>query len=269
MPIELDRFVVLPPPLLGFLVLTLGSIIGSFANVCIYRIPKGQSVVAPRSRCPRCERPIAGFDNVPVLSWLILRGRCRSCRAPISIRYPLVELANGGLWLGLLIVHGPSVSTVVLALLSTALLVLALIDLEHQILPDVITLPGIVLGVGCSFLPQWPVGPLVAIAAAAGGFLVFWGVAAAYRISRGVDGLGQGDWKLAALLGAFFGWQMLLFIVFAASIGGTAVGLVLATRRSAGLKHALPFGTFLGFAAILAMFVGSPTLRWYGGFFRG
>jgi len=190
----------LPQPLLDFLPLALGLIVGSFANVCVHRIPLGQSVVTPPSRCPACEALVRAFDNVPILSWLWLRGRCRSCRTPISLRYPLVEAANGLLYLALALVGGFSAWTFVAMPFATALLVLALIDLDHQLLPDAITLPGIVLGIAASFLPGWPVGPWEAVGAAAGGYVALWLVALAYvalpgdlgaRLLPGGDGLGR------------------------------------------------------------------------------
>ncbi len=265
----LHPLLALEPSLLPWVALAFGLVVGSFANVCIHRIPRGVSVVTPRSRCPRCERPLSAAENIPVLSWLFLRGRCRGCRAPISLRYPLVELANGLLWAGVAFVHGPTLRTACLLPLTTALLILALVDLDFQILPDVITLPGVLAGLAFSFLPAWPVRPLEAAAAAAGGYVTFWAVAGSYRLLRGVDGLGRGDWKLAAMLGACFGWQMLLFIVFTASLSGSVVGGVLARRRSEGMKYALPFGTFLALAALIALFVGQPALAWYQGLLHG
>jgi leader peptidase (prepilin peptidase)/N-methyltransferase len=247
----------------------LGLAAGSFANVCIHRLPQGRSVVIPPSRCPRCEVLIRPWDNVPVLSWLLLRGRCRGCRAPISARYPAVEAATGLLWLGLAALRGPSLQTTVSMLLVTALLVLSLIDLEHQILPDTITLPGILVGLAASFLPGSPVGPLGAAAAAGAGWLAFAAVARAYQSTRGVEGLGQGDWKMAAMLGAFLGWQKMLLTVLLASVGGTVVGLALIAARGRDMRYALPFGTFLGAAGILVVFLGDPLLEWYRGFFDG
>lgn len=259
----------LDPVVLLAVAFLFGVVVGSFANVCIYRIPLHLSVVSPRSRCPRCERPIRALENIPVLSWVFLLGRCRGCREPISLRYPLVELANGLLWAGVLFAFGPTVRAACLLPFTTALLILALVDYDVQILPDVITRPGIVLGLALAFVPAWPVRPVAALAAAAGGYAAFWGVAFAYRKTRGVDGLGQGDWKLAAMLGAWLGGQMLLFIVFAASVAGTVVGLVAARREQERLKYRLAFGTFLALAALLALFVGSPVIAWYRGLLRG
>ena len=264
-----DWTLLLRTPAFEVTALVVGLIVGSFANVCIYRLPRGGSVVTPPSRCPACGARVAAYDNVPVLSFLLLGGRCRACRAPISWRYPTVEAANGLLWLGLAARRGPELQTLVGAVLVSALLVLSLIDLEHQILPDVITLPGIALGLATAFLPGAPVRPLAAAAAAAGGWIGFAAVATAYRRLRGIEGLGQGDWKMAAFLGAFLGWQKMLLTVLIASVAGTIVGLVLVALRGGDLRHALPLGTFLGAAGIAVVFFGDWLLVWYRGLFGG
>jgi leader peptidase (prepilin peptidase)/N-methyltransferase len=247
--------------------LALGLILGSFANVCIHRLPSHTSVVWPRSRCPRCQAPIASWDNVPVLSYLLLRGRCRACRAPISLRYPAVEAANGLLYLGLALRYGPSPRALLAMLFATAMIVLALIDFEHQLLPDRVTLPGLVLSFFGSFLPGEPAGPapLGSLAAAAGGYAAFALIAYSYLRTRGIEGLGQGDWKMAAMLGAFFGWRGLLLTVFAAALCGTLVGVGLMVFRGRGSQQALPLGTFLSLAALAVLFAGGPVLDWYGG----
>jgi leader peptidase (prepilin peptidase)/N-methyltransferase len=206
---------------------------------------------------------------VPIVSWLLLRGRCRACRAPISPRYPVVEAANGLLWLALAVVRGPRLQTFVEMALVSALLVLALIDLDHQILPDAITLPGVAVGLAASFLPGSPVRPLAALLAAAGGWLAFAVVAKSYQRLRGVEGLGQGDWKLAAMLGAFLGWQPMLLTVLIATMAGTVFGLTAVALRGRDMRHALPLGTFLGAAGIAVVFFGEPVLSWYRGLFRG
>ena len=247
----------------------LGLVVGSFANVCIHRLPLGLSVVHPPSRCPACGTLIKAYDNLPVLGWLLLRGRCRACRAPISWRYPAVEAANGLLWLALAHWHGPAPRSFVEMALVSALLVLSLIDLDHQILPDVITLPGVAIGLLASFLPGSPVAPLAALLAAAGGWLAFAAVAKAYEKTRGVEGLGQGDWKLAALLGAFLGWQKMLLTVLLASMAGTLVGLLAIALRGRDMRYALPLGSFLGAAGVLAVFLGDALLGWYRGLFGG
>jgi leader peptidase (prepilin peptidase)/N-methyltransferase len=249
--------------------LVLGLIVGSFANVCVHRLPRGESIVAPGSRCPRCGAPIRFWENVPLLSYVVLRGRCRVCRDPISVRYPVVELANGLLYACIAAVMGPTVHALIAMLLGSSLLILSLIDLDHRLLPDIITIPGIFAGIAASFVPGSSVSPLGAAAAAAAGYLMFFAVARVYRSLRGVEGLGQGDWKLAAMLGAFLGWEKMLLTVFLAALVGSLVGLFLIRFRGKTGQHALPLGTFLGFAGILVVLVGDPVLSWYKALLRG
>lgn len=248
--------------------LAAGLIVGSFANVCIHRLPRGESIVWPRSRCPSCRALIGPLDNVPVLSYLLLRGRCRACRARISPRYPLVEAANGLMYLALAATMGPTPRTLVTMAFVTALLVLSLIDLEHHLLPDAITLPGIGVGLASSLLPGPPGAPtpLAALAASAGGYLMLFAVARTYQRVRGVEGLGQGDWKMAAMLGAFLGWQRMLLTLFLATICGTLVGLALMAFQGRTAQHALPLGTFLGLLGLVVVFAGDPILLWYRAF---
>jgi len=256
------------PALWPWLALAVGLVVGSFSNVCIHRLPERQSVVRPRSRCPRCGAPIGAADNVPILSYLVLRGRCRACRATISPRYPLVEAANGAMYFALARLMGPTPAAAVAMAFVTALLILTLIDYDHQLLPDAITLPGIAVSLAASFLPGPPT-PLSSALAAAGGYLAFWAVAKAYERTRGMEGLGQGDWKMTAMLGAFLGWEKLLLTVFVATLAGTVVGLALMSFGGRSGRHALPLGTFLGIAAIAVVFSGQPVLDWYRGLLRG
>jgi leader peptidase (prepilin peptidase)/N-methyltransferase len=260
----LDPLVALWP----WVALLVGLVVGSFANVCIHRLPERRSVVAPRSRCPRCGAPIRAADNVPVLSYLALRGRCRACRAPISSRYPLVEAANGAMYFALARLMGPGPQAAVAMAFVTALLVLSIIDYDHHLLPDAITLPGIAAGLAASLLPGPPTA-LDAACSAAGGYLALLAVAKAYESARGIEGLGQGDWKMTAMLGAFLGWQKLLLTVFAATLAGTVVGLGLMALGGRSSRHPLPLGTFLGAAAIAVVFAGQPVLDWYRGLLRG
>ena len=264
-----DWTLLLRTPAFETTALLLGLVVGSFANVCIHRLPRRESVVSPPSRCPSCGALIRARDNVPILSWLLLGGRCRSCRAPISRRYPAVEAANGLLWLALAVLRGPRVETFVAMVLVTVLLVLSLIDFDHRLLPDAITLPGIVAGLAASFLPGSPVRPLAALLAAAGGWLAFAVVATVYQRVRGIEGLGQGDWKMAAMLGAFLGWQQMLLTVLLASVAGTLVGLGAVALQGRDMRHALPLGTFLGAAGIAVVFLGDPILAWYRGLLGG
>ena len=276
-----DWSLLLRTPAFETTALLLGLVVGSFANVCIHRLPREhepaagrfawakdlwaqlRSVVHPPSHCPRCGQPIRPRDNVPVLSWLLLRGRCRSCRAPISWRYPAVEAANGLLWLALAVMRGPSLQTAVAMILVTALLVLSLIDLEHQLLPDAITLPGTAAGLAASVLPGSPLGPLEAALAAAGGWIGCALVALAWKKLRHVDALGEGDWKMTAMLGAFFGWERLLLNVLLASASGALVGVAAVLLGKGGMKSRLPLGTFLGAAGLLIVLFGDALLAGY------
>ena len=247
-----------------------GLILGSFANVCIHRIPLEQSIVRPRSRCPRCGVPIRPWDNVPVLSYLWLLGRCRACHARISPRYPLVEAANGFLYWAVAVTQAPGGAAGVTMLFLTALLVLSLIDLEHYILPNVITLPGVVLGVAATFLPGWPLSPLESILSALGGYVALAIFGMSYQKLRGVEGLGQGDWKMVAMLGAFLGWRGAVLTVLFASVVGTLVGLAAALWQRTSLRQQrVPLGTFLGLAAMVVVFVGRPVMNWYWSLWNG
>lgn len=248
--------------------LVMGLVVGSFANVCVYRLPLERSLARPGSSCPSCGAPIRWYDNVPVLSWIVLRARCRRCGARISVRYPLVELANGLLYFALAWLLPPSPRAALSMVFVTALLVLSLIDLDHQILPDVITLPGTVLGLLASFLPG-PPGPLDAFLSALGGYLGFAAVALAARWYYGEEALGQGDWKMAALLGAFLGWKALLVTVFLACLTGALVGVSLIALGRGSRLTRIPLGTFLGLAGILTVFAADPVIAWYRGLLDG
>jgi leader peptidase (prepilin peptidase)/N-methyltransferase len=247
----------------------LGLIVGSFANVCIHRLPRRESIVTPASRCPSCGTLIRPWQNVPIVSYALLRGRCGSCGARISLRYPAVEAANGLLYLLVALVAPPTLRALALMVFVSALLVLSLIDLEHHLLPDVITLPGIVCGVIASFLPDAPVRPIESVASAIGGYAAFFLVAETYRRTRGIEGLGQGDWKMAAMLGAFLGWQSLLLTVFVATLAGSVVGVTLMTVKGRDARDALPLGTFLGLAGIAVTFCGQSVVTWYRGLLVG
>lgn len=257
----------LRPPLWGVLALLLGLIVGSFANVCIYRIPAGLSVVSPRSRCPGCGMEIRALDNVPVLSWLLLLGRCRACRQPISARYPAVEATNGLLYLGLALKMGPSVAALLAMVFATLLLILSLIDLDHHLLPDVLTLPGVAFGLAASLLRS-PPSILEAALAAAGGYLALALLARAAEAYYGEEAIGQGDWKMVAMLGAFLGAKAAMLAIVIGTLCGAllGVGLMVFAGRSGRMR--LPLGTFLGLGGLATLLVGPPVLAWYGAFFR-
>jgi len=238
-----DQVLVLP------FVFALGAIVGSFANVCVHRLPMGESVVTPRSRCPRCRAPIAARDNVPVLSWLLLGGRCRSCRAPISPRYPLVEALVGALFVLAALRHGIGIDAGSGALLATAAVILSLTDLEARVLPDEITLGVLALGLVLAAARDLPAarehGPaafsgnlLPALAGAAFGAALVWGVGAAYRLVRGGEGMGLGDVKMIAMIGAFVGPAGVLLTLFAASVAGTLLAGLPALVRTVAWRVA-------------------------------
>ncbi len=231
-----------------------GAIVGSFLNVVILRLPQpGASVVFPASHCPRCKTPLCWYENIPIISWLVLRGRCAHCAATISIQYPVVELLTGLLAMAVVARFGPSVAAVGFFLFCAALVTIIWIDIHHQIIPDVISLPGIVFGLCFSFvspLVNWQdslLGLLIG-----GGF--FYLISYSYYLIRKQEGLGGGDIKLLAMLGAFLGWQSLLFIVFASSVSGSIVGLLAMRQQQKGGATRIPFGPFLAISGLAYLF---------------
>ena len=248
-----------------------GAVVGSFLNVCICRMPKEESVVSPPSHCPRCDYRIRWYDNVPLVSYLLLRGKCRGCGTHISLQYPLVELLNGVLTLALFLKFGPSVTFLALFLFCSALVVITFIDLEHQIIPDEISLSGIVIGFAFSFFLPWQtwLNSLLGILLGGGSLLL---VAYSYQWLTGKDGMGGGDIKLLAMMGAFLGWRSVLFIIFASSLIGSVVGITMMLVQKKDSKLAIPFGPYLAFGAVLYIFYGRQLIHWYlnlGGFFKG
>jgi leader peptidase (prepilin peptidase) / N-methyltransferase len=248
----------------GFVML-IGMCIGSFLNVCIYRLPHGHSIVSPPSSCPVCNASIKWYDNIPVVSYILLKGRCRRCKTPISVRYPMVELLTGLFALITCMEFGLTFFALIYFFFITALLVITFIDIDHRIIPDIISLPGIPLGVAASFvLPDigW-LNSLLGILAGGGSLLLIaWG----YQLIRGKDGMGGGDIKLLAMIGAFLGWKGVFFTIMASSFTGTAVGIVMMLRAGKGMKMALPFGPFLATGAILYIFLGPQIIHWYFNF---
>ena len=303
-------------PALALPMFALGLAFGSFLNVCIYRMPQGLSVVHPGSVCPRCKHPIHFCDNIPVLSWLILLGRCRNCKNPISPRYLVVELLTGALFLTCYAYFGVTLATLKYCTLGFLLLGLIFTDAETQLLPNKLTLPGLALGLGFSlvvpvndlasqFLPgvislpvsadvSWHLLSLLdALLGAAVGASFIYGAGAIYLRARGVEGMGFGDVKLMAMIGAFLGIKLTIFTLFTASIAGSLFGLwtvfVVWMKRSrrrmtrhhesarearrhawssaaiALRRHQMPFGVFLGSMAMIAFLFGNQFLRWYWG----
>lgn len=242
-----------------------GLLVGSFLNVCIHRLPSGGSVNWPASHCPSCTRPLAWYENVPVVSWLVLRGRCRTCGAAISVMYPLVELTTAVVFAGGLAVYGLSALLAVRLAFACALIVLFAIDLRHRILPNVITLPGIAAGFLASwFLPPGWLSSLVGLLAGGG---VLLGIAEVYYRVRGQEGLGMGDVKMLAMIGAFLGWPLMVLTLIVASFTGSIVGVGLMASGRSDMQAALPFGTFLALGAIVAAVAGDPIVAWYLSFY--
>jgi len=242
----------------------LGLVLGSFLNVVIARLPRGESVVSPPSRCPRCKERIRPWDNIPVLSFLLLRGRCRHCRRKISWRYPVVELLSGVLLL--LLVHRAENPVVLVpqALFLLALLAVAWIDLDTQTIPDVVTIPGVGLGLAASLFA--PPGLAGALLGALCGSLSLWLVGALYEKTTGVPGMGGGDVKLAAMMGAFLGVGGVFGAIFLASLAGSVFGMLLIARGKGSRRTAIPFGTFLAPAAIALCLFGDSLFRLYRSF---
>lgn len=242
----------------------LGAIVGSFLNVLIHRYPRGESIVLPPSHCPNCNTHIKPYDNIPVLSYLLLAGRCRACREPISSRYPLVELANGLFYWAILQRTGLTPGFVIVAALVSMILALIYIDLDWQILPDVIDLPGLAVALGAAALHLGALHPhlllsstfIEAITGAAVGGGIILVIALTYKLIRKIEGMGLGDAKMMAMLGAMFGWEAVVFLLVLASMAGAFIGVIVASRSEEGFKVALPFGVFLGMAALVMLFFG-------------
>ncbi|MBI5886026.1 MAG: prepilin peptidase [Deltaproteobacteria bacterium] len=255
MPLLYDNIILIIPFLFG-------AVVGSFLNVCIYRIPAGLSVVSPASRCSSCGAGVAFYDNIPILSYIILRGRCRACRAPFSVQYPFVEALTGGFAALIFHLYGPSPEFFVYFVFTAALIVITFIDLEHRIIPDVISLPGIPIGFAASFFiasPGWMNSAIGAVLG--GGFLLI--VSVGYYLLAKRSGMGGGDIKLLAMIGAFLGWKGVVVTVLLSSFVGAVIGgalMVIAGKKS---RYAIPFGPFLAFGALVYLFIGDILIEWY------
>jgi leader peptidase (prepilin peptidase) / N-methyltransferase len=274
---------VLPAPLIGIFAFVLGLIIGSFLNVCIIRIPEQKSIVMPASACLKCGTAIRPYDNIPVLSWVMLGGKCRACKTQISGMYPLVELLTGLLFLGCYFAFGLTVEALKWATFSALMIVLVFTDLRERILPDVVNYTGFALGLALSlaskpldgtalwianrafdFPPPAPVVSLMdALLGAALGSSLLWLVSEAYFRLRGREGMGLGDVKMMLLVGAFLGVKRTLLTIFAGSLLGSVLGIAFMVARRKESNYELPFGTFLGMAALLVVFFGTPLVNWY------
>lgn len=232
-----------------------GAAIGSFLNVCIFRIPAGESIVRPLSRCPHCHHPIRFFDNIPIVSFVILRAKCRDCGEKISWRYPLVELVTGLLALLLFIKFGLTLNFLIFFIFTAVLIVISFIDFDHQIIPDILSLPGIpIFFLSAVFIVKIPwhealIGLLV------GGGMLFL-IAFVYEKITKREGMGGGDIKLLAMIGAFLGWKSLIFVLLFSSFTGALVGLIMMVVKKKDTKYAVPFGPFLSAAAVVYIFWG-------------
>lgn len=243
-----------------------GSMLGSFLNVCVYRLPRDESVIRPRSRCPLCGNPVAWYDNVPVVSWLVLRGRCRSCGEPISFQYPLVELVVGLVWAGAVWRYGVTLDAVSAALFVTLLIGILLTDARHMIIPDEFSLGGLGAGLALAAIPGG-MGFVAALVGAALGYGLMWAAGAAGRAWAGREAMGGGDLKMMAMVGAFLGWKGVLLTVFLGSLVGSLVFLPALLRREKFRE--VPFGVFLAIGAVASLLVGDALLSWYARFAWG
>ncbi len=243
-----------------------GLLIGSFLNVCIYRLPRDLSIVWPASRCTTCGRELSWYENIPVFSYVALRARCRSCGERISPMYPVIEIVTALIFAGALAWYGLTPLFAARLVFACAMLVLAIIDLQHQILPNEITLPGIAIGLVASiFLEPGVRDALIGAVAGAG---ILWLIAWTYERLRHQEGLGFGDVKMLAMIGAFLGWPSMLLTLVIASFLGSVVGVSLIASGRGELGSKLPFGTFLAAAAIVAALAGPDIIAWYAGFYR-
>lgn len=248
--------------MLSVISIIFGAMVGSFLNVCILRLPKKESIVTPGSHCPYCKRPIQFYDNIPLISYFLLRGRCRCCKKPISIQYPLVEgITAIGSFL-LFLKYGPSLGYLIYFFFVDGLIVITVIDLYHQIIPDVVSIPGIGVGLLSSLIiPQLTLlNSLMGILLGGGSLFL---VATLYRGLFKREGMGGGDIKLLAMIGAFLGWKAVILTILLSSLVGSIVGIVIMVLKGKNFKYAIPFGPFLSFGAVMAFFYQNEIISWY------
>ena len=239
-----------------------GALIGSFLNVCIIRLPREESIITPGSHCPHCAKPVNFYDNIPVVSYLLLKGRCRYCKESISIQYPLVEGITALGSLALFVRFGPSLSYLFYFSFVAALIVITGIDLYHQIIPDVISLPGLGVGLLASLvIPQINFLDSLIGALLGGGSLFI--VATLYQWLFKREGMGGGDVKLLAMIGAFLGWKAVILTILLSSLIGSITGILIMVLRGKDFKYAIPFGPFLSFGAVIALFYQNEIIFWY------
>ena len=248
--------------MLTLISIVFGVLIGSFLNVCILRLPQEESIITPGSHCPHCKNSIKAYDNIPLISYILLRGRCRYCHSPISIQYPLVEGITALGSLILFMKFGPSLSYLIYFAFVAALIVITVIDLYHQIIPDVISLPGIGVGLLASLvIPQITLlNSLIGILLGGGSLFL---VATVYQWLFKREGMGGGDVKLLAMIGAFLGWKAVILTILLGSLIGSITGIIIMVSKGKDFKYAIPFGPFLSLGAVIALFYGPSLINWY------
>jgi leader peptidase (prepilin peptidase) / N-methyltransferase len=246
--------------LMNIFVFIFGAAIGSFLNVCIVRLPEKTSIVQPRSKCPYCHHPIRNGDNIPLISFIILRGKCRDCGGKISWRYPLVEFITALLALLLFLQFGPTLKFLIFFIFTAVLIVVTFIDLDHQIIPDIITLPGIpIFFLLAIFIVKIPwMDALIGLLIGGG---VLFAIAFVYEFLTKREGMGGGDIKLLAMIGGFLGWKSLMFVLLFSSFSGAIIGLMAMIIKKQDMKYAVPFGPFLSAAAVAYLFLGDALMR--------
>jgi len=243
----------------------LGLIIGSFCNVCVYRIPKNESIIFPASHCPNCHTTIKAIDNIPLLSYLLLKGKCRQCGEKISIRYPIIEFLNGVIYLSIFLVYGRSLQTLIYAPLSSALIIISFIDLDKQIIPDEISLPGIVIGFLLSIVIPYISYFNSILGIIIGGGIIFLIALAGLAIFK-KEAMGGGDVKLSAMIGAFIGWKYILISLFIGFFIGAIAGILLILLKIRSRDDLVPFGPFIVLGSLITILWGENILSWYLGF---
>ncbi len=247
------------------LIFILGLIVGSFSNVCIYRIPRNESIIYPASHCPKCRTKIKPIDNIPLLSYILLKGGCRNCKSKISIQYPVVEFLTGLIYLIIYLIYGVSIQSLIYIILSSALIIITFIDLNEQIVPDVISLPGIVIGFILSFfIPYISFIDSALGVVAGGGIILIIGLAGSVIFKK--EAMGGGDVKLAAMIGAFLGWRYVIISLFLGFFLGALAGIILILSKIKSREDVVPFGPFIVLGSLITLLWGEKIITWYIGF---
>ena len=246
------------------LIFILGLIVGSFSNVCIYRIPKNESIIYPASHCLKCRTTIKPVDNIPLLSYVLLKGRCRNCGSKISIQYPIVELLTGIIYLIIYLIYGLSIQSLIYIILSSALIIIAFIDLNEMIVPDVISLPGIGVGLILSFfVPYITFINSVSGVVVGGGIILIIALVGSMIFKK--EAMGGGDIKLAAMIGAFLGWRYTIISLFLGFFLGALAGIFLILSKIKSREDMVPFGPFIALGSLITLLWGEKILSWYLG----